>query len=181
LNGTGQFLDALPLWMLLHHAQLHRLFAQFAPELRLLYLPGSRDERGVANIDAQRVNHPSDLRHCLGRQLKRTNPGSDELLWMAPDGEACELLQSLIEHHPALVVQTPETLGIAAAALPAASAAVLAMLHIDQTPANLPFLTGAMAPRVLGRLTPGSAKSWNRLLRDLAFSRPLITPLRAAV
>jgi 1,6-anhydro-N-acetylmuramate kinase len=181
LNGTGQHLDALPLWLLLHHPQLHRLVVQTAPEFRLLHLPASRDERGAGHIVVQQADSAANLRQRLSDHLKRTNPAPAELLWMATESGDCGLPDELLELSPTLAMQTPETLGIAAEALSPASAAVLAMLHIDQTPANLPYLTGASAPRVLGRLTPGSAKSWNRLLRDLAFSRPLVTPLRAAV
>lgn len=65
--------------------------------------------------------------------------------------------------------------------LGAATSAVLAMLHLDQTPANLPELTGASAPRILGRLTPGSPGAWRRLLFDLTAVNPATLPLRRAV
>lgn len=181
LNGTGQHLDALPLWLLLRHAQLQRLLVQADGDIRLLQLPASRDERGAENIVAHQVNEIADLQERLWQQLNRSPTIADELLWLAGDTGDCGLRDELQKRQPALVIHTADTLMLTAEALPAACAATLAMLHIDQTPANLPFLTGAAAPRVLGRLTPGSAKSWNRLLRDLAFSRPLVTPLRAAV
>jgi hypothetical protein len=181
VNGSGRLLDALPIWLLLHHGQLHRLVVQSIPEFRLLQLPASRDERGAGRVFVQQADSAADLRVRLSAALSRSLPNADELLWMAAESGDCRLPGELLELYPSLAIQTPETLGIASEALSAASAAVLAMLHIDQTPANLPHLTGASAPRVLGRLTPGSAKSWNRLLRDLAFSRPLVTPLRAAV
>jgi anhydro-N-acetylmuramic acid kinase len=65
--------------------------------------------------------------------------------------------------------------------LAAATAAMLATLHLDQTPANLPELTGASAPRLLGRLTPGSPGAWRRLLLDMTSTNPSILPLRRAV
>jgi 1,6-anhydro-N-acetylmuramate kinase len=65
--------------------------------------------------------------------------------------------------------------------VPAIAAAILAMLYQDQTPGNVPALTGAGAPRVLGQLTPGNLLAWNQLQRDLAFARPPIAPLRAAI
>lgn len=65
--------------------------------------------------------------------------------------------------------------------LAAASAAMLALLHLDQIPANLPELTGASAPRILGRLTPGSPGAWRRLLLDMTSSNAATLPLRRAV
>lgn len=65
--------------------------------------------------------------------------------------------------------------------LAAGSAATLALLHLDQIPANLPELTGASAPRILGRLTPGSPGAWRRLLLDMTIANPATLPLRRAV
>lgn len=59
--------------------------------------------------------------------------------------------------------------------------ALLALLHLDQVPVNYPAVTGTEAPRVLGRLTPGSAQSWQRLLAEVARATPTVRPLRAAV
>lgn len=64
---------------------------------------------------------------------------------------------------------------------PAATVAMLALLHLDQIPANLPELTGASAPRILGRLTPGSPGAWRRLLLDMTSANPATLPLRRAV
>ena len=36
--------------------------------------------------------------------------------------------------------------------------AVLAWAHVHRIPANLPSVTGAAGPRVLGSLTPGAAR-----------------------
>jgi hypothetical protein len=62
-----------------------------------------------------------------------------------------------------------------------ATAAMLALLHLDQIPANLPELTGASAPRILGRLTPGSPGAWRRLLLDMTSANTATLPLRRAV
>jgi anhydro-N-acetylmuramic acid kinase len=66
-------------------------------------------------------------------------------------------------------------------ALEPASIALLAMLHLDQVPANATGATGAEAPRVLGRMTPGSPRNWQRLLQAHAASMAAVRPLRAAV
>ncbi len=180
LSGTGQHLDALPLWLLFRHAQRQRLLVLAGGAFRLLWLPASRDERGANSIVVHQATDATELCQRIEQQRNRS-PGPDELLWLAAEPEDHQLLTALQNPPRSLTVPTSDALGVAIEAIPAACAAALAMLHIDQTPANLPYLTGASAPRVLGRLTPGSARSWNRLLRDLAFSRPLITPLRAAV
>lgn len=71
--------------------------------------------------------------------------------------------------------------GIADETFDAASAAVLALLHLDQVPANPPAVTGADLCRVLGRLTPGSPQNWQRLLNELTGTTPAVRPLRSAL
>jgi len=78
------------------------------------------------------------------------------------------------------MVRTTE-LGIEGEVLAPACAAVLALFHVDQVPANLPDVTGAEVARVLGRLTPRSPQSWQRLLSTMHGSRPMVRPLRSAI
>lgn len=66
-------------------------------------------------------------------------------------------------------------------ALAPASNAVLALLHLDQVPANHTAITGAEIPRVLGRLTPGSPQNWQKLLRTTGGVSPTLRPLRSAM
>ena len=72
-------------------------------------------------------------------------------------------------------------LGIDSEALEPACIAILALFHVDQVPANRPEITGAEVARVLGRLTPGSPQSWQRLLAHMGASRPEVRPLRSAL
>lgn len=65
-------------------------------------------------------------------------------------------------------------------ALGPAVVAVLALLHLDQVPANQTAVTKAEVPRPLGRLTPGSPQNWHRLLQTTAGSSPGLRPLRSA-
>lgn len=177
-NGRGYPLDAIPLWLLLHDPQRTRLLVWTGDAPHTVLLPASRDETGANRVEALEFPDLAELARWVN---SRGRSGSiHELVIMNGDGSD-ELLQQLEATDPGVPVMTAESVGIETAALPSACAAILAMLHIDQVPANLPMLTGAEAPRVLGRLTPGSASAWHRLLRDLAFSRTLITPLRAAV
>ena len=60
-------------------------------------------------------------------------------------------------------------------------AAILAILHQDQTPACPTAISGARVPRVLGRLTPGSPQRWHRLLREMAAETPAVVSLRSAI
>jgi anhydro-N-acetylmuramic acid kinase len=201
LDGRGEPLDALPQWLLLHHPLANRLVVQLQPLARTLLLPASRDESGANHIELNDFKDPAAITSWLADCLSLTETAVpnitsiqitsqafdvnepmtgpleiDELVLLGHDAAA--LIPSGLSH---IRIIDEATLGISSEALPAACAALLAMLHLDQVPANLPLLTGATAPRVLGRLTPGNAHAWNRLLRDLAFARPLITPLRAAV
>lgn len=65
--------------------------------------------------------------------------------------------------------------------LDAANVALLAMLYVDQKPQTRPMISGIEAPRVLGRLTSGSPKNWQRLIKDMADSAPARMSLRSAV
>lgn len=73
------------------------------------------------------------------------------------------------------------TEGIPSEALGPASIGLLAMLYLDQVPANQMAVTGAEVPRLLGRLTPGSPQNWQRLLQIAASSSPAVRPLRSAM
>ena len=72
-------------------------------------------------------------------------------------------------------------LGLPAESLDPAAVGLLAMLHIDQVPANSTSLTGATTPRLLGRLTGGAPQNWQLLLETCAGSNSALRPLRAAV
>ncbi len=72
-------------------------------------------------------------------------------------------------------------LGIPDEAYSPAAIAILALLHLDQVPANRTAITGTDAPRLLGRLTPGSPRNWQRLLETSAASSTAVRPLRSAL
>ncbi len=72
-------------------------------------------------------------------------------------------------------------LGVESDALAPAAAAILALLHLDQVPANVAGITGAEVPRILGRLTPGGPQAWQRLLAACATGGVGVRPLRAAL
>lgn len=91
------------------------------------------------------------------------------------------LIREVAAKLPSVPLRRAQELGIAWEALDPACAALLALLHLDQVPANPPEVTGADVPRVLGRLTPGSPLGWQRLLAELVGSKPAVRPLRSAL
>ena len=72
-------------------------------------------------------------------------------------------------------------LSVPSEAVGPASIALLALLYLDQVPANQTAITKAGVPRLLGRLTPGSPQNWQRLLAVSAGSSPAMRPLRSAM
>ncbi len=60
-------------------------------------------------------------------------------------------------------------------------AAILGLFHIDQMPANVPWLTGADGQRILGRLTPGRPSNWRQLVRVMADFHPAPMKLKDAI
>lgn len=91
------------------------------------------------------------------------------------------LLREIGARLPGVPLTRSAELGVEAEAMDAACAAVLGLMFLDQVPANLPAVTGADVPRVLGRITPGSAQSWQRLLQRLTGSQSVVRPLRSAI
>ncbi len=65
--------------------------------------------------------------------------------------------------------------------LRAASAAMAGLMHLDQMPLTIPWLSGAELPRMLGRLTPGSPANWRRVIMEMGDCRPPVMKLREAV
>lgn len=90
------------------------------------------------------------------------------------------LLQQLARQLPETKLLSESEAGLPAGALEPAAIALLAQLYLEQLPGNLPAVTGAQVPRVLGRLTPGSPPNWLRLVREMAKHQPVVT-LRTAM
>jgi len=60
-------------------------------------------------------------------------------------------------------------------------AATHGFLHVDQFPANLPWISGTDVPRILGTLTPGAPCRYRSLLIEMSDYRPPAMTLRDAV
>ena len=91
------------------------------------------------------------------------------------------LIRELRERCHGVHWRQPADLGLDDDALGPSQIAILAMLHVDHVPANLPNITGAEMPRILGRLTPGTPRHWHRLLTEIAANRPQMMTLRYAI
>ena len=65
--------------------------------------------------------------------------------------------------------------------LDAAAIAVLTSLTVRQIPGNLPHLTGAESERVLGRIIPGSAENWQKLLQIMVDIPPAVRSLHSTM
>ena len=120
------------------------------------------------------------LHHAVDRCLPRGTP-IDEIVVGGGGQNNGLLLREVAAKFPGIPLRRAREVGVAWEAVDAAAGALLALLHLDQVPANPPEVTGAEVARVLGRLTPGSPQSWQRLLAELTGCRPAVRPLRSAL
>ncbi|MEX2187434.1 MAG: anhydro-N-acetylmuramic acid kinase [Pirellulales bacterium] len=123
------------------------------------------------------------IAETTARAIRHRLPADDarELIVAGGGQQNGMLLGSLASRLSGWRISRAVDLGLADAAIDPAAAALLAMLHVDHTPANPMSLTGASSPRVLGRLSPGSPSRWHRLLSEMAAHRPAMMSLRSAV
>jgi anhydro-N-acetylmuramic acid kinase len=123
------------------------------------------------------------LTRCVAQAFARlpSSPPVDRVLLAGGGRHNGMLLRGLAAQLPQMHFARLEETSFADDALEAAAAALLGVLAVDQAPANCPTATGASVPRVLGRITPGSPNKWQRLLREMADSRPATMPLRSAM
>ena len=98
----------------------------------------------------------------------------------SPQYEA-SVINLLDQRFPGTNVASVRKLGVASEQMGAVVAAVLGLFHIDQMPANVPWLTGARSQRILGRLTPGRPSNWRQLLRVMADFHPAPMKLKDAI
>ena len=91
------------------------------------------------------------------------------------------LLHEFNRRFPSIAFRPLDQFAMSEEAIGPASIAILGFFHIDQIPACPTTLTGAVAPRVLGRLTPGNPAAWNRLVPCLGDNRLHAMTLRSAI
>ncbi len=115
--------------------------------------------------------------------LRRTLPEDaalDELVVTGGGQHNGMLLREIAQETELPLVQIEEA-SLTSQSLTPACVALLAMLYLDNIPANATAITGTETPRILGRLTPGSPQNWQRLLQYYSGIAPVVRPLRSAV
>jgi hypothetical protein len=117
---------------------------------------------------------------CVQQHLPRSLPVG-QLVLSGPIRQHAFLIRQIQSLLPALDVVTIDDRVATTDSWRAVAAALLGMLHLDQIPANSPALTGAEAPRVLGRISPGAPANWHAVLADLSATLPEKMTLRSAV
>jgi anhydro-N-acetylmuramic acid kinase len=115
------------------------------------------------------------MRRCLP-----SDSAVDEIVLTGGGQHNGMLLQEIAARLPHIPITRLGQFGHCGQGLDPACIALLALLHLDQVPANLPAVTGTRIPRVLGRLTPGSPQNWQRLVGDLTSSTPGLQSLKRA-
>ena len=166
-DGRGRPLSPLPYWILLHDSQRTEAAGRADRAVRITLLPASRDASGASRavvvcdspsnancvIDAQRASTPrrsfrlivSQLSDFTGRRRgrRRLRPAVRAGNVRDRTGPANCRERRILRHQRAG--------NSARAAFKRPRVAVLGLLHLDQVPANVPAITGARTPRVLGR------------------------------
>ena len=105
----------------------------------------------------------------------------DELYVSCSPQYEASVINLLDQRFPETNVASVRKLGVASEQMGAVVAAVLGLFHIDQMPANVPWLTGANSQRILGQLTPGRPSNWRQLLRVMADFHPAPMKLKDAI
>ncbi len=117
----------------------------------------------------------------LSRQSNVSIAQLDELYVSCPPQFEASVINLLDQRLSGTSIASVRKLGIASEQMGAVVAAVLGLFHIDQMPANVPWLTGAQSQRILGRLTPGRPSNWRQLLRVMADFHPAPMKLKDAI
>ncbi|MBN1852806.1 MAG: anhydro-N-acetylmuramic acid kinase [Pirellulales bacterium] len=117
---------------------------------------------------------------CLHQYVPHT-PSPIQLILTGGGERNGLLLRELTRRLNAMDMIPISELGMHRDQLDAACVAILALLSIDHVPQTRTHTTGIEAPRILGRLTPGSPQNWYALLQMMAASTPATMSLRCAI
>ncbi len=187
-NGSGQWLGALPSWLL--HADReqspdsgHKLLLRAKNGVEAMLLPatdGSDDF--VPGIHAEcfaNVNHDEILRFV---QKNSNNGRVVETLLIGFPEDQVERFVSGTQSMSGIfgVRRVPENIP-SVAAHDAIVAAFWGIMFADQMAGNLPSLTGANSQRILGRISPGLPVVWRHLLQNMNDATAPTMKLRDAV
>ena len=202
-GGNGESLFGLPYWLLFADRD-----AKVATETRLLLvvneqvevwlLPASDgSDQELPEIKAWQLEIPNQ---CIDNARTESSQSSAEncdefvqrlrqiydetgargVFLVTPDGMDSDWISAVTQDQQLFVVNKSSEF-FYPSGLAAMAAGFLGLLHIDQAPANLPFLTGARNQRILGKVTPGVPANYRQLLRCMSDFSPPAMKLRDAV
>ena len=208
-GGTGWPISALPLWLLWAdrrspQAFEHRIVIESNATLEMTWLPPSDGLDATYPLIQQRRwlppkhtdTSPTDslveeicqqLQHWQTGNLQRgaVLPAAAKLRILVAESEPRAAtdgwLQRLTKLFPETIVVPCTDYECPNCGMGALVAATHGFLHVDQVPANLPWISGTDLPRILGTLTPGSAGRYRSLLIEMSDYRPPVMTLRDAV
>jgi anhydro-N-acetylmuramic acid kinase len=116
---------------------------------------------------------------AIVHSLQHDLPAMPARILLSGRGVRNGLLWHMLEQKLAPIpLELTDAHGLPSDARKAVAIAGLAALTVDGVPANLPIVTGASGPRLLGQLTPGSSGNWARCLSWMA--RQFAPPQSAA-
>ena len=140
----------------------------FGADFRRASLSYARDRKLSARDVLCTANH--FVVRNLTEALRRFLPGKpiDEF-WVTGGGSWNGLLWKLLTEDLApKPVARADAIGVPAEARGAIHAALLGYCAMENLCANLPHVSGAIGPRLLGQITPGSIENWDRWVCNLA-------------
>lgn len=106
---------------------------------------------------------------AIVHSLQNDLPGMPARILLSGRGARNGFLWRLLEQRLApLPLELTDAHGMPSEACRASAHAGLAALTMDGAPINLPSVTGASGPRLLGQITPGSSGNWARCLAWMA-------------
>ena len=197
-DGAGEPLLAVPWWMLVRQPEKSRVVFELGRIIRWTKLPASRASSGHAMTSLTQLSAGVVTRSSFDESMKCKSADACEQMasailatgqlldvdeWMIVGGgkRSLRIADALRANRATQTILTEADLHLPPGSLQPAAAAMLAALFLDQAPANATMLTGARAPRLLGRITPGSAQNWQRVVFELAQHRAPSISLRSAI
>lgn len=123
-------------------------------ELPRLRAASDRPEDWIATATAFTARTIAGACRCFLRRSGGVTMPIDELIVAGGGAANITLLAMLAAEFPGVPVRTLDALGIPIDAKEAVSFAMLAVAHADGVAANLPQVTGARTPAILGKLCP---------------------------
>lgn len=142
---------------------------EFGADLREASLAYSREQRLTARDVLRSANQ--FVIECFQEALRRFVPATKRIdeAWVTGGGSWNGLLWKLLrESLGTIPLARTDDIGIPSEARGAIHAALFAYFAMEHLPANLPAISGASRPLVLGQITPGSTDNWGRWIFNLA-------------